>query len=708
MSFRDSEKRLRRNWGVLILPRIAAALMVFALPGLADTYYVSTEGDDLWSGKISAPNTTGKDGPFATIHKALSVVREQPYRPGKKMEVVLRGGEYSISEPVVISGILASRLVIRNQESEKVVLRGSDLLADCTPQNEKLRCLLPSHLTIQSPLSDGGSRATPAVQLYGNSGRLPVAREPDQGWLAYRRIDTLSPKKRIHFFAPEGKELTLQGNEGWVYGWVNSWFDQYRLIGQADFAAGSFSTRSPLAYDPKPGHRLRFENFIAALDQPGEWYLDAATGSLLLLPPPDTPGDEIRVSVAESIFILQDTRNVTLQGLYLQHARSAAVKVKNSKSIRLENLDIREIDGEGVVIHGGRSVSLTGGEIAHTGKQAVHVTGGDRKTLASSRHRIAQMRIHHFGEVLGASQPGIRLEGVGVSLKNNHIHHGPSMAVLVHGNDHLVSNNEIDHVCLQANDCGAVYSGRDWGYRGNRILKNHIHHIPGLYLARFDIAQKVADFKVPGHGRGIYMDDAVSGFEISGNVLHDIGGRMLQIGGGRDHRIERNIFIGSGPAIQIDSRWQGFPWKEQLIPRLNAMPFGESPWRDRYPELAEPMNNPVWPEGNRIQNNIMVADTDRASSPLSVIVPFQGSVINHNLYWNRDDKLAFNWRILEKELIGRGSFQEWQTTGFDYESSVEYPGFHDVEGLRKGLAEQSPASRLGIDAMPLQGIGPEY
>jgi hypothetical protein len=687
---------------------IGALLLLFAGSGMAATYYVSPHGNDQWGGRLPDPSSNGQDGPFATIQKALDEVGHQPYQAGQLTEVVVRGGSYAVHDPIVVSGILASRLIIRSQDGEKVLLQGSDVLKECVPQKAAIRCLLPAELDLEGALSEHGSRATPAIQLYGEAGRLPVAREPDQGWLAYRRPDALLPKERLHFFVPGGEDLALKGNEGWVYSWVNSWFDQYRQIDRGDFPAGSFSLESPLTYAPKPGQRLRLENFRGALDQPGEWFLDASAGTVLLLPPENMPDSGLRVSVADSIFVFENSRNVTLRGLQLQHARFAAIKVINSSSLMFEDLDIHQIDGEGVVIHGGSNVSLVKGEISHTGKQAVHVTGGNRKTLSPAKHRIAHMRIHDFGEVLAASQSGVRLEGVGVILEHNHIHHGPSTAVLIHGNDHLVSRNEIDHVCLQADDCGAVYSGRDWGYRGNRIVGNHIHHVPGLHLAHFDAANRVAGFQTPGHGRGIYMDDAVSGFEISGNILHDIGGRMLQIGGGRDHLIEKNIFIGSGPAIQIDNRWRHFPWKEQLVPRLNAMPFRESPWRERYPQLARSMNAPAWPEGNRIQYNIMVSDAAAASQPLSVIVPVKGTVINHNLYWNRDGKLAFNWRILDQELIGKGSFEEWQATGFDSESLLEYPGFHDIDGLRQGLDGDSPVHRLGIDSMPLQEIGPDH
>ena len=38
-------------------------------------FYVSTQGNDNWSGKLTEPNANKTDGPFATINKAKKAVR---------------------------------------------------------------------------------------------------------------------------------------------------------------------------------------------------------------------------------------------------------------------------------------------------------------------------------------------------------------------------------------------------------------------------------------------------------------------------------------------------------------------------------------------------------------------------------------------------------------------------------------------------------
>ena len=60
--------------------------------------YVSTNGNDGWSGKLSEPNAEGTDGPLASITRARDIVRELKMA-GKlsgPITVWIRGGRYFI------------------------------------------------------------------------------------------------------------------------------------------------------------------------------------------------------------------------------------------------------------------------------------------------------------------------------------------------------------------------------------------------------------------------------------------------------------------------------------------------------------------------------------------------------------------------------------------------------------------------------------
>ncbi|MEY4687858.1 MAG: hypothetical protein RIR76_1881, partial [Verrucomicrobiota bacterium] len=65
------------------------------------TLYVSTAGDDRWSGTLAEPNPARSDGPFATVSRARDRVRE--LRPPAGARVLLRGGTYPLAAPLVFT-----------------------------------------------------------------------------------------------------------------------------------------------------------------------------------------------------------------------------------------------------------------------------------------------------------------------------------------------------------------------------------------------------------------------------------------------------------------------------------------------------------------------------------------------------------------------------------------------------------------------------
>ena len=65
--------------------------------------------------------------------------------------------------------------------------------------------------------------------------------------------------------------------------------------------------------------------------------------------------------------------------------------------------------------------------------------------------------------------PAVSLDGSGQRASHNLIYASPHSGILYGGNEHLIEKNELHHVCQQTSDAGAIYAGRDWGARGNRV-----------------------------------------------------------------------------------------------------------------------------------------------------------------------------------------------------------------------------------------------
>ena len=68
-------------------------------------YYVSTVGNDAWSGAQPVPNANGSDGPFASVAKAQLAMRSAiKSNPGRAFTVMLHGGTYYLPLSSTTSG----------------------------------------------------------------------------------------------------------------------------------------------------------------------------------------------------------------------------------------------------------------------------------------------------------------------------------------------------------------------------------------------------------------------------------------------------------------------------------------------------------------------------------------------------------------------------------------------------------------------------
>ena len=116
--------------------------------------------------------------------------------------------------------------------------------------------------------------------------------------------------------------------------------------------------------------------------------------------------------------------------------------------------------------------------------------------------------------------------GFGQRASHNLIHDHPHCAILFTGNDHLIEFNEIHHIALETGDnAGAIYSGRDYTFRGNRIRYTFVHDTGGVGMGRM----------------GIYMDGTAQRHG-------DLRQRLLQ-----------------GPAGRVPGRWPRPPGPQQHL-----------------------------------------------------------------------------------------------------------------------------------------------
>jgi hypothetical protein len=436
-------------------------------------------------------------------------------------------------------------------------------------------------------------------ELFDGETRLPVARWPDAGQAVI--VEPGPDGRTFSLDAPEAPDLPAGARlEAHGY-WYHDWADFHHPVMRQDTVPASYAFVGPAPqYGVKAGQRAYLYNTPELLDRPGEWFLDQEAGQIYLWPPRGVERlAEVEVSAVERGILLRGGRDVSLEDLTVEKVRGDGIVVEDARNVRLARCEVANVGGRGVVIEGEAS-GLDGCCIHDTGDGGATLAGGDRRTLRPGGMFATGNVIRRTSAWTRTYAPALKIAGVANQATGNVFEDLPHAAVLVYGNDHLVAWNIFDRIAWETGDVGAVYLQRDWTMRGN-IVRNNL----------FADIQGVGEYGATA----VYLDDFISGTEIVDNIFHRVH-RGVLIGGGRDNRVQGNLFAFVTLPIHLDSR--GENWRQELVEDRNsalwqgfrAVPVADQTYRTRYPSLMKlPEDEPQQAKNNLIAANLLVGST---------------------------------------------------------------------------------------------------
>lgn len=699
-------------------------------------FYVSTAGNDAWSGTLAEPNPAGTDGPFATLERAQEAVRSFKSTssiPEGGLHVLIRGGVYPRSASFRLdsldSGTETEPIVWAAYQGEEVRLSGgqpisgfdsvSDPDAQARLHPDAVSNVQVTDLRAQG-ITDFGEitpRGGPGLELFFNDERMQLSRWPNEGFVQIADV----PQTGTLVYPgdpPHVREGVIVGRQygRFVYSedapsrwtktdqvilhgyWSWDWFDEFVMIDRIDAAKKEiWPVEGMSRYGYTKHQRFYAMNILEELDQPGEWYLDREDGLLYFWPPSPIEEGRAYISLLDTPMLVMDsTLNVWMHGFTFEHSRGNAIEINGGRFANIDGCTIRNIGGTGVTIRGGFDHSVNGCDIHHIGGAGMEVNGGDRKTLTPGNHQITNNHIHHYSGWVRTYLGAVNINGVGNRIANNLIHDAPHTGILLNGNENIIEYNELHSLAQQTGDVGAFYIGRDWTQRGNVIRHNYFHDLEGPGL----------------HGvMAVYLDDWASGTIIYGNIFYR-SGRSVFVGSGRDNIIENNVFIECEPSVHFDVRgrsWASYYFDKEnplylntLFDRMDAMNYTQPPYSERYPELLTYYEDePDLPKGNKVLRNVSYGGTwtnliegvdfkmveyrdNLIADP--IIATWERAVgAPQEVYSNGDTLIA---RELEGNVIMQGN-----------------PGFMDLEKLDFRLRDDSRAYQMGFKAIPVEKIG---
>ncbi|ASV72750.1 hypothetical protein THTE_0148 [Thermogutta terrifontis] len=667
----------------------AAVLLVNSLDirGEETVIYVSPRGNDAWSGRIESPNQDRSDGPLASLTAARDVIRKlrAEGRLGT-FRVRIAPGEYTLSQPLVLepqdSGTDASPVIYEAQGPEKPRFTGGRRITGWKKQPDGL-------WTTHIP--EVAADQWYFEQLWVNGRRATRARSPNKFYFyVQRKIDHFvdsatgqSVETSNRAFQARREDIAPLFNiprerlSDVTLVTYHSWETSRSRLAGVDPQQNIVTITAPIPWGFAywgPNCRYHLENFRAALDEPGEWFLDR-DGTLFYYPRPDedmTTAVVIAPVVPEFVVIAGKPENekwvehVTLRGLVFEYSQYILPPEGHANS--QAEVTIPAV----IMLDGARHVNIEGCEIKHVGISGVWFRRG------CTHCRIEKCWLDDLGgggvkigEGWGSdlSQPAVQTHHIvcrnNIIHSGGRIHHGAIGVWIGHSGYNEVLHNDISDFYYTGISVGWV-----WGYKEslahhNRIEFNRIHHLgwgvlsdmggvytlgvsPGTTVSH-NVIHDVYSYDQYGRGGwGLYNDEGSSYIEMKNNLVYRTKTGNYHQHYGRENRVENNIF-----AYSMDGQIQRSRVEEHI-------------------SFFFERNIVLWDNGPLITAGRINDDLVKFAS---------------NLYWNGGrEPIDFQGMTLE----------ERQAKGWDVGSIIADPRFRDPEKGDFTLLPDSPAFKIGF------------
>ena len=286
---------------------LTSALPLFVAPVAhadgAYTIFVAKNGNDGWSGLLSAPNAGQSDGPFATIDRARQAVAslKQAGSLTSPVNVEIRGGTYASGSALNFgaadSGTPAQPITYEAYNSEEVIISGSQRIASPWTRYASNANIYITHLP---EVASGGWNFN---SLFVNEARSTRARIPNAGSVYNLDPSVNTPAQNSLygggvFLIKNGEvnpnwsnlqDVEVVSDERWTQARerIASITDSGQHAGYKNVTVANPLRDSGEGYgwDYANNDRYYLDNVFEGLTGPGEWYLNRHTGDLYYWPP---------------------------------------------------------------------------------------------------------------------------------------------------------------------------------------------------------------------------------------------------------------------------------------------------------------------------------------------------------------------------------------------------------------------------------------
>lgn len=536
----------------IIIPSTATFVSAENSDEPLNAVYVSKNGSDSGSGTLESP--------LATIAGARDFIRNNRSSLEGGVTVYIEEGDYYQDETLTFteedSGSEDFPIVYKAYNNGSVSIDGGTTLktenfqkpADDDPYASRIKDSAARENVIMYDLkADGIDYERDSFALSYGGVRGTLARYPNEQFiLGFNYSDSETGTTSDY----DSSTHTFYDKEHVVKTWQS--VEGVQIKGNFEIDWSSSPATDLVSYDAstnrvKVGNvsingisgRYYYSNVIEEIDMVGEYYVDKDNGILYFYAPENYR--DIKISVPKAMTYLvsfEGADNITFDGITIENCTYTNYTNKynggtlvniQADDITIQNGMIR--CGHQAVYSDGYRTNVFNNEIYHIGATAISLYGGDLTYLLPSNTVVSNNIIHDFGDIERVYNGAFYAEGVGFVISHNEIYNSPHTALQNLATSLIVEYNYFHDLCYEGGDAGAIYDGT-WRGNGNTFSNNIIANI----------SNPTSPYYNPN---GYYCDDGGGGKTFVSNLLINIDGDAIAIGGGPANIIRDNIIVNS-------------------------------------------------------------------------------------------------------------------------------------------------------------------
>lgn len=659
------------------ISRSILLISIYLIPMLSNgqglTLHLSPDGNDQWQGS--------QEKPLQSLEAARNKIRALREKTTftDTIRVIVTGGRYALKSTFELkpedSGTKAAPIIYEVPSGKMATFSGGVQLKGFEELDNGLWAAYIPEVEFWNWRFD---------QLYVNGKRATRAKSPNSGYFHIKEITEdvwikgtgRNPEKAQQVVVTEvdaSKELASLSQDELtdvVMTVFHHWNITKRYIDKFDAEANTIysSGEGMKPWNPwKPGKRFLLENYFAALDAPGEWFLDKK-GMLYYKPFPD---ERIETSIFFAPVLEQLIRingnpekkeyveNITFKNLHFQHSGyalpktgfepyqaaitiDAAIELNASKNINFLNCQLDHTGGYGIWLNQGVSAC----EVRHTFLNDLGAGGIRIGELVIRKEEHLQTHSNIIDNCIIQSGGFEFAPGVGILI-------GQSA-------DNQITHNDIGDFRYTGVSVGWVWGYADSPAKRNKILYNHIHHIgwgvlsdmSGVYTLGSSEGTEVSHnhihhiYAYDYGGWGLYTDEGSTGIVMENNLVHHTKTGGFHQHYGKENVLRNNIFAFSKmyqlQATRVEDHLS-FTFSNNIVVYNEGALF-QGPWTKMNVEL------------------------------------------DNNLYWSLKGSVDFQGN----------DFEEWKKNGYDKNSFITDPLFKDPTNNDFSFLGKRAAKKIGF------------